>query len=148
MLSKCFFFDSVQNQQTANSIKDAGAISFGEALKTNTTLIHLDLECQHKRNNTQMTSINNPLFPFFAQTTDNNIGNAGATSLSEGLKTNTTLTKLDFSCQHKDTKTYTKDIQNHFLFHFVSNKTANEHTMSGIKALKEALMANTTLTQL
>ena len=80
--------------------------------------------------------------------TYNNIGNAGATSLSEGLKTNTTLTKLDFSCQHKDKKTYTKDIQNHFLFHFISNKTANEHTMSGINALKDALITNTTLTQL
>ena len=33
--------------------------------------------------------------------TDNNIGGSGATAISESLKTNTTLTELDLSCDDK-----------------------------------------------
>ena len=39
--------------------------------------------------------ISNPLFSFLSTSTGNNIGGTGATSLSESLKSNTTLTKLN-----------------------------------------------------
>ena len=66
-----------------------------DALKSNTTLTQLNLESKHKRNNIQMTSINNPHFSTFIKSTVNNIGDRGATSLSDALKSNTTLTKLN-----------------------------------------------------
>lgn len=37
----------------------------------------------------------------FEKTTENWLKDKGATSLSDGLKTNTTLTKLDLGCDHK-----------------------------------------------
>ena len=41
-----------------------------------------------------MVSINNPLFSILIKSTDNRIGETGAASLSEALKSNTTLTQL------------------------------------------------------
>ena len=65
-----------------------------DALKSNTTLIQLDLRSKDKRNNTQMASINNPLFFILIKSTGNSIGESGEASLSDALKSNTTLTKL------------------------------------------------------
>ena len=67
-----------------------------DALKTNTTLTQLNLEGEDKRNSTQMTSVNNPLFFTLIKSTDNKIGETGTASLSDSLKSNTTLTKLDW----------------------------------------------------
>ena len=75
-------------------IGDTEAKSLSEALKSNTALTELDLRCEDKRNDTQMASINNPLFSILVKSTDNNIGERGAKSLSDALKSNTTLTKL------------------------------------------------------
>ena len=41
-----------------------------------------------------MSSINNPLFSILIKSTDNSIGERGAASMSDALKSNTTLTVL------------------------------------------------------
>ena len=64
-----------------------------DALKSNTTLTELSLWSEDKRNNT-ITSINNSLFSILIKLTDNCIGYKGAKSMSDALKSNTTLTKL------------------------------------------------------
>ena len=43
---------------------------------------------------------------FHFTSTDNDIGDTGATSLSESLKSNTTLTELDLSSEDKRKKTH------------------------------------------
>ena len=53
-----------------------------------------------------MTSINNSLFFLLFTSTDNNIGDTGATSLSESLKLNTTLTKLNLSSEDRRKKAH------------------------------------------
>ena len=72
-----------------------------ESLKSNTTLTELNLESEDKRKETQKTSTNNSLYSFLFASTGNNIGDTGATSMSESLKSNTTLTKLDLSGEYK-----------------------------------------------
>ena len=67
-----------------------------EALKSNTTLTKLDLTGEHKRNNTQMASINNQLFFILIKSTGNSIGFRGRASLRGALKSNTTLIALDW----------------------------------------------------
>ena len=71
-----------------------------DALKSNITLTTLDLGGEDKRNNTQMASINNPLFFILIESTGNFIGVTGTISLSDALKSNTTLTKLNLSGEH------------------------------------------------
>ena len=71
-----------------------------ELLKSNTTLIELNLKGEDKRKKTQKTSTNNSLFYFFTSTV-NEIGDTGASSLSEALKSNTTLTELNICCEDK-----------------------------------------------
>ena len=71
-----------------------GATSLSDALKSNKTLSELNLSGKHKRNNTEMTYIDNSLFSIPIKSTENNIEYTGATSLSYALKSNTTLTEL------------------------------------------------------
>ena len=71
-------------------------------MKSNTTLTVLYLGGEDKRKkDTQKTSLNNSLFSFLVTPTGNNVGERGATSLSESLRINTTLTELDLSCKGK-----------------------------------------------
>ena len=91
---------------TGNEIGDMGATSSSEVLKSNTTLTKLNLSCEDKRKKTQMTSINNLLFSFLFTSTVNKIGDTGAASLSESLKSNTTLTQLNLSGEDKRKKTH------------------------------------------
>ena len=87
-------------------IGDTGAASLSDALKTNTTLKKLDLNGEEKkRNDTQMGPLNNPLFPILTQSKVNDIGDTGATSLSEVLKSNTALTELNLRSEHKRNNT-------------------------------------------
>ena len=72
-----------------------------DALKSNTTLTKLDLSREHERSNTQISSINNQIFSILIKSTDNRIGDTGATSLSDALKSNTTLTELYLSGEDK-----------------------------------------------
>ena len=92
-------------QSTENNIKEEGTAALSDVLKSNTTLIQLDLNREHKRNNTQMISISNSLFSFFTKSTDNWIGKRGATLLSDALKSNSTLTELNLRGEDKRTKT-------------------------------------------
>ena len=69
------------------------------ALKSNTTLMELDLRSEYKQ--TQMEYINNPLLSVDLMKIGNFIGDTGATSLSNALRSNTTLTELDLSCEHE-----------------------------------------------
>ena len=48
-----------------------------------------------------MTLVCNSLFSILIKSTDNIIGETGATSLSDALKSNTTLTELDLDCKDK-----------------------------------------------
>ena len=106
---------------TENDIGETGATSLSDALKSNTTLTQLSLSCQHERNNTQMASINNPLFSILIKSTGNNIGETGRASLSDALKSNTTIIKLDLSGEYKTNNTQMTSINNP-LFLFSSNK--------------------------
>ena len=96
----------------------------GDALKSNTTLTALGLYGEDKRNNTQMTSINNSLFFILIKPTDNYIRETGAASLSDALKSNTTLTKLDLSCEQE--KHHTNDIHQQTTLPFSPNQQSTE----------------------
>ena len=65
-----------------------------DALKLNTMIAKLGLRGEHKRNNTQMTFVNNLLFSILIKSTGNNIGETGRASFVDALKLNTTLTQL------------------------------------------------------
>ena len=101
---------SINIKSTDNKIGERGATSLSDALKSNSTLTELDLSRAHKRNNTQMASINDPLF--HSHQTGNSIGDRGATSLSDALKANTTLTKLDLGGEYKRNGTQVAFINN------------------------------------
>ena len=90
---------SILIKLSVNKIGSTGATSLSDALKSNTTLTKLNLSGE--KSNTQMAFINNSLFFHSYQTTDNWIGYTGAASLSDALKTNTTLTELDLSREHE-----------------------------------------------
>ena len=93
---------------TGNRIGDTGATSISKALKTNTALTHLNLNCEHKRMKPHKRHPSaNCYFTLFS-TTVSLIGDAGTSSLRKALKSNTTLTELGLglSCEDKRKKTY------------------------------------------
>ena len=59
-------------------------------------------EWKQKKEDTQKISINKSLFSFLFAFTENYAGDKGATSLSELLKSNTTLTALNLSSKYKE----------------------------------------------
>ena len=65
-----------------------------DALKSNTTLKKLNLKCEHKNNAQSLHLSLLHFYPFVFEYIGNNIGEAGATSLSDALKINTTLISL------------------------------------------------------
>ena len=76
-----------------------GATSLSDALKSNTTLTELYLSCDDKeRLKRPPSTIYSFPFPFIS--TGYQIGDAGAASLSEALKSNTTLTELKLASDH------------------------------------------------
>ena len=97
---------SILITSTGNKIGDTGATSLSEALKSNTTLTQLNLGGEDKRRKTQKTLIDNSLFSILITSTGNNIGDTGAASLSESLKSNTTLTELNLDGEDKRKKTH------------------------------------------
>ena len=125
-----------------NNIGDTGITSLSEALKSNTTLIKLYLGGENKRRHQRHTSTIH-FFPFLLISTDNWSGETGVTSLSEALKSNTTLTKLDLSGEDKK---HQKDILHQFTSFLM--QTGNDFRDTGITSLSEALKSNTTLTTL
>ena len=81
-----------------------------EVLKSNTELTQLNLESEHKRKKAHKRhpSIIHS-FPLLFAPTVNIIGDTGATSLSEALKSNTTLTQLNLESEHKRKKAYKRN---------------------------------------
>ena len=63
-INKPLFFILIKS--TENKIGERGATSLSDALKSNTTLVELNLKCEYKRNNTQITFINKPQFFSFS----------------------------------------------------------------------------------
>ena len=118
-----------------------------DALKSNTTLIVLDLSGDDKKDNTQMASINNPHFFIPIKSTDNSIGDTGASSLSDALKSNKTLTQLYLRREHKRNNAQMASINNQ-LFSFFAESTGNMIGDAGRASLRDALKSNTTLTKL
>ena len=89
------------------------------ALKSNTTLIELDLSCEHQNTHTNGIHQQSTLFVII-NSTGNSIEETGATSLSYALKSNTTLTQLDLMGEDN---TDTNGIhQQSTLFSFPSNE--------------------------
>ena len=88
------------NLTTDNTIGETGATSLSEALKSNITLVQLNLSCWDKRRHTEGIHRNHS--SFHNMTTDNNFRDTGKALLSEALKSNTTLTKLGLVCGSKE----------------------------------------------
>ena len=87
---------------TDTGIGDTEATSLSESLKSNTTLIKLNLSCEDKRKKTHKSHPSTiHSFSFLFTSTGNNIGDTGTTSLSESLKSNTTLTELNLYGQRQ-----------------------------------------------
>lgn len=74
--------------------------------------------------------------------TGNKIGDTGATSISEALKTNTTLTELDLGGEKQQM------VSNKHLFFNRTKSTGNVIGGLGAKALSESLKVNTKLISL
>ena len=77
-----------------------------ESLKSNTTLTKLNLSSEDKRKKTHKRHPSTVHSSILIISTGNKIGETGAASLSESLKSNTTLTKLNLSCEDKRKKTH------------------------------------------
>ena len=140
-------FFSIFNKPIANKIGDIGTTSLSDALKSNITLTRLELRGEYKRNNTQMKPIKQSTLFYSHQSTDNFIGDTGATSISDALKTNTTLTELSLTCRYKRNNTEMASINNP-LFSILVKTTVNEFRETGATSLSDALKINTTLTEL
>ena len=97
-----------------NKVKDAGAKSLSETLKSNTAVTRLYLESLKKTRKEihQQTTHFTIIIP-----SENKIGKAGAASLCEALKFNTTLTELTVKCKHKGR--HEKDVRLQFTLFFI-----------------------------
>ena len=90
-------------------------------MKTNTTLKTLILGRIHKKRASVKINVCNNDFLFHIKI-DNGIEDTGATSLSDALKSNKTLAKLDLKCEDK-TSTQITPINKRY-FSFLSNQQA------------------------
>jgi hypothetical protein len=81
------------------------------------------VEWRQKKEYTQKISINDSL-SFLITTTDNNVGERGATSLSEALKSNIALTQLDMTREDKRQKTHKRHSSTIHSFHFSFHQQA------------------------
>ena len=80
--------------------------------------------------------------------TDNSIGETGVKSLSESLKSNTTLTELNLSSEDKRKKTHKRHPSTIHSFSFLILSTGNNIGDTGVSSLSESLKSNTTLNTL
>ena len=132
---------------TDNKIGERGSTSLSEALKSNTTLTTLNLSGEDKRKKTHKRHPSTIHSSFLITLTDNGkFGDSGAVPLSEALKSNTTLTKLDLSSEDKR-----KAIHITLCLSLVTNLVKSIgtyiHPKGGV-ALSEALKVNSSLTDL
>ena len=106
-----------------------------ESLKSNTTLTELNMFGEDKRKKTHKrhpSTIHSFLFHFTS--TENDIGNTGTTSLSESMKSNTTLTKLNLGSEDKRKKTHKRhpSMSRSFPFFFHVNREQDWRHRSNI----------------
>ena len=88
-------------------------------LKTNTTLTNLNLSGEDKKKKDTPKDINQQvILHFLFIQTGNHIGDTGATSLSESLKSNTTLTELNLESKNEREKTSINKSLFPFSLHF------------------------------
>ena len=128
---------------------DTGAISLSNALKSNTTLTTLIFSCDNKRSNTHKWNPSIAHYSLFIKQIGNNVGDIGVKSLSDALKRNTTLLKLDLSGEDKKKAQHTNDISiNNPLFSILIKSTVNNIEERGATSLSDALKSNTTLIEL
>ena len=122
-----------------------GAKSLSEALKSNTTLAKLNLDSEDKRRKTHKrhaSTIHSSIYHFKV----NQIGETGAASLSDALKSNTTLTAINLRCKDR------RGTRWFFFQKFIPSDsrytilTGNNIRETGVTSLSEALKSNTTLT--
>ena len=137
---------SFLNASTENYIGGTGVASLSESLKSNTTLTVLYICGTVKKKDTQKTSINKSLFSILSSSTENRIEVTGAASLSEALKSNTTITDLDLASEDKRKKTHKRHPSTIHCFAIAS--TDNMIGERGVTSLSESLKSNTTLTKL
>ena len=131
---------------TAGLIGDREVSSLSESLKSNTTLVVLDLNREDNRKNTHKRRPSTiHFFLFLFSSTDNKIGETGATSLSESLKSNTTLIELYLLSEEKRKKTHKRHPST---IHFFLTTSENKIGDTGASSLSESLKSNTTLTKL
>ena len=134
------------NSPTDEVIGDTGATSLSEALKSNTTLTKLNLWSENTRKKAPNLHPTNHSLRFIFSSSESNVGNSGATSLSESLKSNTTLTELHL--RGEDKRRHTKDIHQQFTLSFLFSSTDNNIGDTGAASLSETLRSNTTLNTL
>ena len=92
---------------SCNNLSDDGAIAFSECLKTNTSLIELNLsgnviKCKGARAISETLMVNNTLQKL--NISYNNLFNDGGIAFCECLNTNTTLIELNLSMSHISNK--------------------------------------------
>ena len=94
-------------KQIGNNIGYSGAKMISEALKCSSTLTILNLHCDEKEEKKQDETIKkqrkerkecDEMMIMKMKQIDNRIGDLGAKMISEALKSNSTLTILDLSC--------------------------------------------------
>ena len=94
-------FQQPKHKQAGNKIGAEGASVLSEALKTNTSLQSLDLECEQgestKSDGTLLRIANNQ-----HKQAGNEIGAEGASALSDALKMNTTLQTLNLKSEQEE----------------------------------------------
>ena len=101
---------------------------------------------ERKKTHKRHPSANHSSFLFAS--TDNKIGDTGATSLSKSLKSNTTLTNLYLNGEDKRTKTHKRRLSTIHFFSFLIVSTDNNIGERGASSLSESLKSNATLTQI
>ena len=114
-------------------------------MKSNTALTELNLSSGYKRRHTKDTHQQFTL-SLSSIIKGNGIGDTGATSLSEALKSNTTLTALYLGGEDKRKKDIQKTSINNSLFSSLFTSTDDGIGFTGATLLSEALKSNTALT--
>ena len=106
-----------------------------ESLKSNTTLTELNLSGEHKRKKTHKRHPSTIHSSFFISSTGNKVGDTGAKSLSDALKSNTTLTELDLNSGYNGKEDTQKPSINKsfFPFHFVNRQRHWRHRSNVIE---------------
>ena len=130
---------------TVNQTRDEGARGLGEALKTNTTLTALDLDCQQP---IRKTPVKNQASANMWRDRSARFGAKGVRALCGALKTNTTLSQLNLKCEPnpKIAQRKTSRMKRIVLMMAATDRVIEKSRLG--EELLEALQSNTALTKL